>query len=151
MYPWRVRILRIALCTVASSSTTRIVSPPPTPGSATPTAARLAVVLFTLPGAGTLDVTPTMARDTYFGATNSVAQFYRDASDNAFTLSGTVVGPYALANVDVSVLYGGWWLVAGKQEMCSAASTRLNGPFGRMTKSLMHSTMRPRNDSFMSG
>ena len=90
------------------------------------TSAQLAVILFTLPGAGTLGITPADARDTYFGATNSAAQFYQEASNGAFALTGDVMGPYDLSTVDVSDCLVDDWADAA-QAAASAAGVDLSG------------------------
>lgn len=99
--------------------------------------ASLAVILFTLPDSGPLNVTPGQARQLYFGAGRSVAAVFREASGGSFDLTGQVFGPYSL-DVDDSGCSTGDWASAAR-DAAAAAGVDLSAfdhqayLFGRMT------------------
>ncbi len=86
------------------------------------TAARLAVLVFTLPSAPTLGTTVAAVHDTYFGTGRSVAQFYREASDDTFTLTGDVYGPFALTGVEDSDCLADDWAAAARAAATSGGA-----------------------------
>ena len=64
------------------------------PPANTPKPMRIAVVLLHTKGAKTEPVTKTATQNSFFGATNSVKNWYESTSDNQVSVSGSVFGYY---------------------------------------------------------
>jgi hypothetical protein len=91
------------------------------PVSRAGTQVRVAVLLFTLPTGPTLNVTPAEVQATYFGATNSVAAYYDQASDGSIAITGDVFGPYAIQGDDRYCSVGDWAAAADSAATAAGA------------------------------